>query len=270
MAKKFELDADFKLPQVKAPTFNNSGNQFENKLMALMALQARSQAGQQATPGEVIVGRTDPYTGQRTVTPQAAEEEGRVILAKEKARLVPKREVLGKNLVRMKALFDQAPRPEAGLVKRGIGSFQNMIRQQSQSMPQIDQYEDFKKSLAGDVANVVGGETGARLSDFDIQRVINAVPDIIGDTSDRGLLGWKNLFDTIDDIMTSYGAKTAGYSQEMFSPQQLGRAKVLQGNVDITTLSNDEILGAVEGDVSPYPKPIQEALLREIERRKMA
>ena len=195
--------------------------------------------------------------------------EGAVMAEKEKTRLLPKREVLASNLSRMKSLFDQAPRPEPGLKNRMVGSIQNIISKHSQKLPQIDQYDDFKGALAGDVANVIGGETGARLSNFDIQRVLGAIPDIIGDTGDRGLLGWKNLYDTIDDIMVSYKAQPMKLSESSFSQKQLGRAEVLQGVKDISLLNNEQLLGAAEGDVNVFPKVTQEKLFNELKRREL-
>jgi len=47
------------------------GSSRSNPLMALMALQARGQAGQ--NPNEVVTGRTDPFTGEKTETPESVE-----------------------------------------------------------------------------------------------------------------------------------------------------------------------------------------------------
>src|SRR3990167_3192135 len=212
---------------------------------------------------ELLIARDILGRKEEQREPQLAAE---IQTAKERARLVPERQVLASNLVRMKQLFDQAPRPEPGIIQRGIGYLQNIISQKGQTLPQIDQYEDFKKTFAGSLAKVIGGETGARLSDFDIERVVGSIPDIVGDTKDRGLLGWRNLFDTIDDVLESYGSKRQNYSSILFNPSEKGRSFALQGNLNFQDLPDEELLGAASDDVTPFNTITKEALLKELER----
>ena len=54
--------------KLKSGGSTNGSNNFENKVAAMIALQTRSKAGQQATPGEINTGRTDPFSGIKTET----------------------------------------------------------------------------------------------------------------------------------------------------------------------------------------------------------
>ena len=68
------MGTPFKVESIKARR-SSMGRQDPYKNLLIQGI--RSQAGQQRNPDEVTVGRTDPYTGERTETPANAIMGGR-------------------------------------------------------------------------------------------------------------------------------------------------------------------------------------------------
>ena len=201
--------------------------------------------------------------------------------AEESMKKATEGEILSGHLRRLKGLFDTVPRVNKGIGTRQVGIVRNMIQQAGQDRygPQIDQFQDVKQAIAGTLVRVIGGESGARLSDFDIRRVLNAIPDIIGDTEDRGLIGWNNLFETIDEISAQHGGfksmsdgsdiDLSSMSQEFMTPGQRGRARILS-NPDLTRIDNQDLLASMdEYDPEDYEPEIRERLFSELTRRGM-
>ena len=64
--------------KLKAPTFKSSADSAGvSTLIGYMLGKEKSKAGQAQAPGEVTIGRTDPYTGVRTETPEKAKMDAR-------------------------------------------------------------------------------------------------------------------------------------------------------------------------------------------------
>lgn len=264
----------FKIPSSGGNPFQSLQNQVAMlSLKDMISQEKQGQLQQQLGANAVPVGGRDPVTGAEYKTPEAikveAETKGEIKRQQTIAEKTPERMQLIENLKRMKALFDQVQRPESGF-NRYIGKGKNYLEMKTQTGSGIfsDQFEDLKKAIAGNVVRIIGGETGARLSDFDIQRVLGVNPDILGDTADRGRLGWATYSDMIDDALVSYGAKKEGVAEKILDKPNLSRARLLQGTYKVEDFDDESLVGIAEvDDVKSLPSSSRERLYKELKIR---
>ena len=172
MAKNdFNLKSSFKVPSVKAPSFNSGGgNQFENKLMALMALQARGQAGQQQTGGdEVITGRRDPFSGTVAQTQAGQDFSVTETLRKKASEDALKLQQALPILDDLERSYEDAYKKYSGAtggIQGGLGAgqayLQGVILRQNPALrnfiDKVGQYEAPLVKLTGDVGNFSASE----------------------------------------------------------------------------------------------------------------
>lgn len=166
----FKLSSNFKVPQSKAPNMKSGGNQFENKLMALMALQARGQAGQQQTgPGEVITGRRDPFSGTVAQTQEGQDFSVSESLRKKASEDALKLQQALPILDDLEKSYEDAYKTYSGAtggIQGGIGAgkewLQGVILRQNPALrnfiDKVGQYEAPLVKLTGDVGNFSASE----------------------------------------------------------------------------------------------------------------
>ena len=67
---------DIKMPTSKKRFQSSGGNTGMSTLMAYMLGQQKSELGRERNPTEIVTGRTDPLTGEKTVTPEGIQALG--------------------------------------------------------------------------------------------------------------------------------------------------------------------------------------------------
>ncbi len=123
------------------------------------------------------------------------------------------RETFGSTMGRLRNLFENIPSGE-GIEGRLIGVNEKLKGIMGYN-PNLTSYSDLKKVVVGQVTQIIGGETGSRLSDQDITRMLGAFPEEMGTTSERATK-WKFFEETVDDIVKAYGG------EPIFGNQQQG------------------------------------------------
>ena len=159
---------------------------------------------------------------------------------KEIARL--SRQTLGGTLTKMENLLKDIPSAE-GIQGRGIG-FMQRGKALAGYNTKLQTYNDFKQAILGQVTKVIGGETGSRLSDQDVKRMMGAFPSEFSTTSERELK-WKTFKQMVNDVAVTYGAKPMFGEQNIqqkFSPDQ---ERMIQDNIHHYNKSREEIIDAL-------------------------
>jgi len=178
-----------------------------------------------SNPLELLIARDFIKQQQDERKPALA---GQMEEAKQSVKMSKPREMLLKNMQRMKSLADQVPAGQPG-IDRFIKGAQSQFKGMTQEMPQLNTYNRFKDIVLGSVVQTIGGETGSRLSDQDIKRMGGAFPNIPYDSEDQRNLGWSVFLDTVNDVASQYGAKTIS-PEEFFNPQQLESTSQIAGS----------------------------------------
>lgn len=137
------------------------------------------------------------------------------------------RQGLASNINRLENLFSTIPSAE-GIQGRMIG-LKEWAKGIAGYNPKLTTYNDFKKVIVGQLAITIGGESGSRLSDQDINRMINAFPDEWKTTSERKEK-WRIFKDTANEIAIAYGAEPIfAETQTSQSKNQLTPQNILEG-----------------------------------------
>lgn len=108
---------------------------------------------------------------------------------------------LSKSLSEMRSLIDQIPAGE-GLTGRFIGGIEQMKATIGYN-PVLKTYDDWKQVILGQIATTIGGETGSRLSDQDVKRMLNALPSAWNTETERDMK-WKEFYKTANSVATAY------------------------------------------------------------------
>jgi len=182
------------------------GNSVQNQLQMLMAreLIERQQEGR---------------------APELAKEKA---FATQEAQTQKPREVLVGSIKRMKNLADQVPAGKPG-IDRFIKGAQSQFQGLTQELPQLNTYNKFKDIVLGNVVKTIGGETGSRLSDQDIERMRGAFPNLPYDSDVQRNLGWATFVDTINDVARTYNAQPLN-PNEVFGQEEMDMANATPGN----------------------------------------
>lgn len=257
---------------LKPPTFDNNEDSGLGALVGYMLAQQKGQGlQQQLGAGAIPVEGTDPGTGAKFENPEnkakvkQAEIEGQRV-----AETAPSRAVMKGTLIKAKQLTDTVPPAPVG-IQKFIHGAKTSFAGATGEIPQIQEFHNMVDSSLTSFARTMYAEKG-NVANWDIARVKKAFSDIVWDTEDQRSLGWNRAVDTYNDVIGSY--KTLQNEmidkRELLAPKEIGRARLLYGITDLSDLSDDELIGAVEGDIKPIPKTAREAALAELKKRGLA
>lgn len=148
--------------------------------------------------------------------------------AKDAASIGPHAASLRDELKRLKRLADQVPAPKAGLgyPKDRIGmQFQGMTR----TIPQIPEYENTLKSIAGALARVVGREASGRLSNQDLQRQLDRAQEALYGTTENRALAMSGLLNSLNNNPQVTATLGRTNPLEILSEEEFKIARQLEG-----------------------------------------
>jgi hypothetical protein len=118
-------------------------------------------------------------------------------------RAMRTRENFPKTINRLYSLLDTSPSKE-GVAGR-LSGLKQWYKGVIGENPNLTTYKDAKDVVVGQVASIIGGESGARLSDQDIERMRKAFSSEFETTTERKTK--RGFFiETVNDIAASYGA----------------------------------------------------------------
>ena len=181
--------------------------------------------------GFVATKYTDP-TGITYENPsQAAEISAQEAQAREagvrRGKVLPVAQTFTGTFKRMVNLSRQVPAPTAGHGRflQGVGTAYKGF---TQEIPQLVQYNKVREAVAGQLIQLVGGESSSRLSDFDVQRAMKLLTNIAFDTSDVRNLSFAELTEALNEIPEVQGA--GGISIfDVLNEEEVASARVSQG-----------------------------------------
>jgi hypothetical protein len=218
LAKYNTVEDYIKSQQSKSPSPQPTDKDFKKQVFSQWQIPEKEQYRYNVEPKTQVVKGVPTQT---FVPKLKSDTEMRAALTRQK---------FSSTIGRLNDLFETIPSAEG--IKGRMSGFNEWVKGLVGSNPKLTTYKDFKNVVVGQVAQIIGGESGARLSDQDINRMMKAFPDEWSTTSERREKQ-KIFQETVDDIASGYGA------EPLF-------AGITQGQVDrITVVSPDGKVGTI-------------------------
>lgn len=162
-------------------------------------------------------------------TPEKGQLEAQTAFQKQVAEMAPTRQALRGRLKSMKQLIDQVPAQKPG-IGRIFGGMNTAWKGMTQEIPQIAQYDREKKLSAGLIIQILGGETSARLSDFDVKRGLNAFANASYDTENNRILSFLEIQDSLNAI-PEIGEADPLKVGDLLTPKEYAKGRAIQGRL---------------------------------------
>lgn len=160
----------------------------------------------------------DPGTGKYyQSTPEGLQETGSIVKGSPVRQLTQAIGTKKKGLTnlsstvgKIKELLDTIPSAEgvSGRITGYLEKGKSLLGYE----PNLKLYQDYKKGILGQIVSTIGGESGSRISDQDVERMEKVLPDVTETTTERRNK-WALFFKTVNDIALQYG------TQELFNTQ---------------------------------------------------
>ena len=232
------MDRMTKMQQLKAENaykVQNIGLEAQAKAQAELGAQKElfktisggGGGGTGAFGGGVVTGTN--IGGLNVEFPQAkgmvtsAEES-----AKQQAQVTPIAQSLQANLGRLRGLASTVTAPQAGLKK----PFQEIGLRMGGALgtvPQVSEYQNVIRSMAGELARVIGREPSGRLSDQDIQRQLDRIEAGIYGTQEQRDLAFLGFVDSMNrnpQVANALGRISPG---SLLSPEAVLKSRSFEG-----------------------------------------
>jgi len=146
----------------------------------------------------------------KTKIPQLKKPEA---LGEKQLRL--QRETLQQTMTKMKNLLGKVPSAPRGFGARITGAIERGKALAGYNKELLT-YNNMKLATLGQITKVIGGETGSRLSDQDVNRMARAYPHEFMSGEERELQ-WNVFEDMVNDVAVAYGAKPVFERSQTFT-----------------------------------------------------